>query len=175
MPLLKLLLLLLYLEEEVIMISRWQKWKKEFAKMDKKLVFSLLVGGGGRAFEVSDENESKKGHDDHDQVFAAAASEDVRGRSVALVLLTEAHPATASALSHTNVVHHKVVDIEVVRATSANFGLGCKKAGRLSVKMCRVRGVASSHIGTDQILTKKLITNKITEVYLKGVPRIKFN
>ena len=174
MPRLKLLLLLLYLEEEVIMISRWQKWKKEFAKMDKKLVFSLLVGGGGRAFEVSDENESKKGHDDHDQVFAAA-SEDVRGRSVALVLLTEAHPATASALSHTNVVHHKVVDIEVVRATSANFGLGCKKAGRLSVKMCRVRGVASSQIGTDQILTKKLITNKVTEVYLRGVPHIKFN
>ena len=75
----------------------------------------------GIGSKVSDENDHKEGRDD-DQVLVEA---EVRGQ-VALVLLAEAHPAAAAALSHTNVIHHKVVDVEVVRAASTYFGLRCK-------------------------------------------------
>lgn len=88
----------------------------------KKVVFSFgLVSMSGIGSKVSDENDHKEGRDD-DQVLVEA---EVRGQ-VALVLLAEAHPAAAAALSHTNVIHHKVVDVEVVRAASTYFGLRCK-------------------------------------------------
>jgi hypothetical protein len=93
------------------------------------------VSGGGAGSQVPDEEDSKKGNGG-EQVGEAAP--DARGR-VALVLLAEAHPPAAPALSHANVVHHEVVDVQVVGAAPTNFGLRCKNG--LSLEVFGRRGV----------------------------------
>ncbi len=60
----------------------------------------------GLKSKISDEDEEEEGEEEEHVINGTGC-----GGGVALVLLAEAHLAPASALRHTDVVHHEVVDL----------------------------------------------------------------
>ena len=88
-----------------------------------RLCVSLLVpsSGGKEEEEVPPQNSSCRSHSHSCRVSCVAG-----WRSVAFVLLAEAHLALAAALRHADVVHDEQVYVNVIGAHAADFLVGCK-------------------------------------------------